>query len=67
MCVCVCVWISSCFYLFRIVSIYIYIYIYIYISSCRAARMDILDPLSPLLPDVHRLWQVFKATSRILT
>ena len=36
-------------------------------SSCRAASTDILDPLSPLLPVVHRLWQVFRATSRILT
>ena len=35
-------------------------------SSCRAASTDILDPLSPLLPIVHRLWQVFRATSRIL-
>ena len=25
------------------------------------------DPLSPLLPIVHRLWRVFRATSRILT
>ena len=46
--------------------IYIYIYIYIYISSCRAACTDIPDPLSPLLPIVHRLWQVFWATSRII-
>ena len=30
-------------------------------------RGDIPDPLSPLLPIVHRLWQVFRATSRILT
>ena len=36
-------------------------------SSCRAANMDIPDPLSPLLPIVHRLRQVFRATSRILT
>ena len=36
-------------------------------SSCRAASTDIPDPLSPLLPIVHRLWQVFRATSRILT
>ena len=36
-------------------------------SSCRAASMDIPDPLSPLFPIVHRLWQVFRATSRILT
>ena len=47
--------------------IYIYIsYIYIYIS-CHAASTDFPDPLSPLLPIVHRLWQVFRATSRILT
>ena len=36
-------------------------------SSCRAASMDIPDPLSSLFPIVHRLWQVFRATSRILT
>ena len=36
-------------------------------SSCRAASTNIPDPLSPLLPIVHRLWQVFRATSRILT
>ena len=36
-------------------------------SSYRAASTDILDPLSPLLPIVHRLWQVFRATSSILT
>ena len=45
--------------------IYIYIYIYIYISSCRAASTDTPDHLSPLLPFVQRLWQVFKATFRI--
>ena len=45
----------------------VYIYIYIYISSSHAASMDIPDPPSPLLPIVHRLWQVFRATSRILT
>ena len=43
------------------------IYIYIYISSCRAASTDIPDPLSPLFPIVHCLWQVFRSTSRILT
>ena len=48
--------------------IYIYIYIYIYISSfCRAGSTDIPDPLSPLLPIVHRPRQVFRTTSRILT
>ena len=36
-------------------------------SSCRAARTDIPDPLSTLFPIVHRLWQVFRATSRSLT
>ena len=36
-------------------------------SSCHAACTAILDPLSPLLPIVHRLRQVFSATSRILT
>ena len=37
------------------------------LSSCRAASTDITDPFSPLLPIVHRLWQAFRATSRILT
>ena len=37
------------------------------LSSYRAASKDIPDPLSPLYPIVHRLWQVFWATSRILT
>ena len=32
-------------------------------SSCRAACTDIPDPLSPLLPIIHRLWQVFRAIS----
>ena len=45
-------------------SINIYIYIYI---SCHAASMNIPDPLSPLLPIVHLLRQVFRATSHILT
>ena len=36
-------------------------------SSCRAARRDIPDPLSPLFPIVHRLRQVFWATSHIFT
>ena len=36
-------------------------------SSCRAAGTDITDPLSTLFPIVHRLWQVFRDTSRILT
>ena len=36
-------------------------------SWCRAVSTDTPDPLSPLLPIVHHLWQVFRATSRILT
>ena len=42
------------------------IHIYIYISSsssCCAASTDIPDPLSPLLPIIHCLRQVFKTTS----
>ena len=50
-------------YHFYLIDIYIlflsciYIYIYIYISSSssyRAGSTDIPDPLSPLLPIVHR-------------
>ena len=44
----------------------IYIYIYIYMSSssssCRATSTENPDPLSPLLPIIHRFWQVFRAT-----
>ena len=36
-------------------------------SSCHVIGTDIPEPLSPLLPIVHRLWQVFRATSRNLT
>ena len=36
-------------------------------SSCSATSMDISDPLLPLLPIIHHFWQVFRATSRILT
>ena len=36
-------------------------------SSCRAATTNIPDPLSPLLPIIHRLWQVFGDPSHILT
>ena len=36
-------------------------------SSCRAASTDIAYPLSPLLLIVHRLWQIFRSTTRILT
>ena len=54
------------------ISLDIYLDIYIHTqqlssSSCRAVSTDIPDPLSPLLLIVHRLWQVFKATSCILT
>ena len=45
----------------------LYIYIYISSSSCRAGSTDIPYPLSPLLPIVHRLRQVFRTVSRILT
>ena len=30
-------------------------------SSCHVASTDIPDPLLPLLPIIHRLWQVFRA------
>ena len=36
-------------------------------SSWRAASTDIPDPLSPRLPIIHRLRQVFKITSRIIS
>ena len=36
-------------------------------SSCRAASTNIPDPLSPLLPIIHRLWQVLRVTSCVLT
>ena len=36
-------------------------------SSFRATSTNIPDPLSPLLPIVHCLQQVLRATSRILT
>ena len=36
-------------------------------SSCRVGSTDIPDPLSPLLPIVHRPRQVFRTTSCILT
>ena len=35
-------------------------------SSSRAASTDIPDPLSPLLPIIHRFWQVFWVISRHL-
>ena len=36
-------------------------------SSCRAACADIPDRLSPFLPIIHRLRQVFRITTRVLT
>ena len=36
-------------------------------SSCRAACADIPDRLSPFLPITHRLRQVFRITTRVLT
>ena len=36
-------------------------------SSCHDACTNIPDPLSPLLPIIHRFWQVFRAISRIVT
>ena len=36
-------------------------------SSCRAASTDIPDPLSPLLPIIHRLRQVFRVWSQMIT
>ena len=55
------------FYNYFFMAIYIYIYIYISSSSCHAASTDIPDPLSPLLPIVHHLWQVFRASPHIVT
>ena len=57
MCVCVCVRVCVC----------VCVCVYSLSSSCRAAITDIPDPGSPLFPSVHRLRQVFKVTSRILT
>ena len=37
------------------------------LSLCRAASMDISDPLLPLHPIVHRLCQAVRDTTRILT
>ena len=58
-------------YVWMSVLRFLYIYIYIYISSssssCRAASADILDPLSPFLPIIHRLRQVLRVTSCVLT
>ena len=78
--VCVCLFITDRFlclyyieldYFFQsIIHTFIYSFIYLYISSsisCRAPSTDIPDTLSPLYPILHRLSQVFRATSRILT
>ena len=43
------------------------IHIYISSSSCRAVCADIPDRLSPFLPITHRLRQVFRITTRVLT
>ena len=58
--------ISHSLFLSLSLSLYIYIYIYIYISSssCRTGSTDIPDPLSPLLPIVHRPRQT--ATKRFI-
>ena len=45
-------------------SLSLSLYIYIYIS-CRSARMDLPDPLSPPVSFVHRPREVFQATSCI--
>ena len=46
------------------VHIYVHLWIHTYISSsssCRAISTDILEPLSPPLPIVHRIRQVLRA------
>ena len=63
--ICIYIYMSVCIYIYMSMSIYIYIYISS--SSCRAASTDILDHLSPLLPIIHRLQQVFWVTSCVLT
>ena len=67
--VCVCVYEYIYFYIltYTYICIHIYIYIHISSSSCRAACADIPDRLSPPLPIIHRLRQVFRVTSRVLT
>ena len=58
-------------YIYIYIIMYTDIYIYIYISSSsssyHAGSTDIPDPLSPLLPIVHRPRQVFRTTTCILT
>ena len=61
MCVCVCVCVCECVCVHVYVSLcaslnkYSYV-LWIISSSCRAVSMDIPDPLSPLLPIVHRFF-----------
>ena len=55
------------FEIYNCVRYYMYLLVNHSSSSCRATGTDILDPLSPLLPIVHRLWQVFRAAFCILT
>ncbi len=55
---------------FCCIAAHIQLYLYIHISSsssCRAASTDIPNPLSPLLPIIHRLRQVFRVTSCVFT
>ena len=56
---------SPSFFLF--VLSFFSIYIHTSSSSCRAACADIPDRLSPFLLIIHRLRQVFRVTSRVLT
>ena len=70
-CVYICIhayiYIYTCIYTYMNMRTHTHTYIYIYIytsnwflssSSCHVAGTDIPDPLSPLLPIVHHLWQV---------
>ena len=78
MCMCVCIHVCIIMYVcvyvfgyllvfFSLASCFFVNVIFLFSSSCRAASTDIPDPLSPLPPIIHRLQQVFKAPSRILT
>ena len=51
----------------KIQNILFYCWTFSLSSSYRAASTDIPDPLSPRLPIIHRLRQVFRVTSRIIT
>ena len=59
--------ISVCLFSSLQIIMYGYIHVHVSSSSSRAATTDILDPLSPLFPIVHRLRQVFWVTSCVLT